>query len=72
MTLDQLSGLDVSDLRRLAEITPHPDAIAPTSEGNVASIRDLRACTTGQATRNELGKGLVISAQRETAEHQAE
>ena len=64
MTLDQLSGLDISGLRRLARTTPSPDATAPTGDGKVAAISYLRVSTKDQATRNELAEGLSIPAQR--------
>lgn len=71
MTLDQLSGLDISGLRRLARTTPSPDTTAPTGEGKVAAISYLRVSTKDQATRNGLDEGLLIPAQHE-AQRKAE
>ena len=71
MTLDQLSGLDISGLRRLARTTPRPDATAPTGDGKVAAISYLRVSTKDQATRNGLEEGLSIPAQREAAQRKA-
>ena len=72
MTLDQLSGLDISRLRRLARTTPRPDTTASGSEGKVAAISYLRVSTKDQATRNGLEEGLWIPAQREAAQRKAE
>lgn len=72
MTLDQLSGLDISGLRRLARTTPRPDATAPTGDGKLAAISYLRVSTKDQATRNGLEEGLSIPAQREAAQRKAE
>lgn len=72
MTLDQLSGLDISVLRRLARTTPRPDTTASGSEGKVAAISYLRVSTKDQATRNGLEEGLWIPAQREAAQRKAE
>lgn len=72
MTLDQLSDLDISGLRRLARTTPTPDTTAPGSEGKVAAISYLRVSTKDQATRNGLEEGLSIPAQREAAQRKAE
>ena len=72
MTLDQLSGLDTSGLRRLACTTPSPVTTASGSEGKVSAISYLRVSTKDQATRNGLEVGLSIPAQREAAQRKAE
>lgn len=72
MTLDQLSGLDIPGLRRLACTKPRPDATATGAEGQVAAISYLRVSTKDQATRNGLEEGLSIPAQREAAQRKAE
>ena len=68
MTLDQLSDLDISGLRRLTCTTSRPDTTVPTDRGKVPAISYLRVSTKDQATRNGLGKGILLSDQRDRLE----